>query len=210
MVILKEVNIMEYAMVKELSKKIILVISLYTMVLIKLDGQELAIPDYHRIENNPTSIKLETVKYLNNIYKKYDKIKKYFVFAIRVSTDSLNCNYYTVGFVMNESNYKGVNPNYIINDNINMIVVSFDDNVAKFEIPGYDIHKIDESIEKNIMDRLMKEKDGFITGAFNGIILKKCGDMITKTEYDDMGMMPPDRSIFRDFPGNYIIERIRE
>lgn len=134
------------------------------------------------------------------------KMNEYFVFVIRVCRLDTSCISYTIGVIPNERNYEDVMPQYQITDSTDVIIVSFDSDIREKSIPGCNLVKIDSERKEIIKSKLLHQ--GFITGTFNGLIYKQCGDDPEKIFYENSDLIPRRQSIFRKFPDDVIIKEI--
>lgn len=144
----------------------------------------------------------ELNKFTSSINKKYPKICRYFVYVIYVYplNDEKECRGYTISYVFNFDELNNiVDPQYYVLDTTNLIVVSFSPLIKNDSIQGLKLNKL---VDKRIIrNKLLQEKDGFITGINEALTYNDCPQKKEKTYYENSDYMKPKSqlliSIFR-------------
>ncbi len=55
-------------------------------------------------------------------------------------------------------------------------------------------------------NKLLQKFDGYITGVFEGVVIKKCNNTIEKKMYENSDLIPKEQSIFRSLPFDNNVE----
>lgn len=159
---------------------------------------------------NDSSFLKELEKFTTSSKSVNSAICDYFVFAIYVypTGDNLTCVGYTVGILMNEYDGRLFNPDYYYKDSLNLMVVKFDTRLKNKHIPGIQLKKLrDMDI---LFSKLLSEEDGVITGTNKAFIYNDCIENKERIDFDQVELVPADKSIFKDFPWEqYTIEQVK-
>jgi hypothetical protein len=131
------------------------------------------------------------------------------IYAIYVySSDTLKkCRSYTVSSFMNSSEYYLIEPQYIVLDNNESIVVRFSDEIKDKTIDGLNLKIIDEEEKNKIMKKLPREPL-FITYGCTAFIYNICGKDHEVIYYDNSIEVPKGKSIYKnddEFNGGIIL-----
>lgn len=153
-----------------------------------------------------TNIVAELYKFVNMINTKNYGLSDYYVYVVNVSLSNTGCKIYTFGYICNEEQYYDIAPEYIVIDSNNVIIVSFNSNLENKSIVGLELIKIDSGKMQIIKNKLLQKFDGYITGVFEGVVIKKCNNTIEKKMYENSDLIPKEQSIFRSLPFDNNVE----
>ena len=97
----------------------------------------------------------------------------------------------------------------VTNINAN-IIVSFDNDILHDSLPDLNLQIIDDSTEFSLLNILFPNEIGVISGIFCGMEYIRCGNNIEKIFYENSDLIPKERSIYKYFPSNMKIQKLRE
>jgi hypothetical protein len=136
---------------------------------------------------------------------------KYNVYVLHLFSDSQsNKICFTIGYIMNSSNYKYIKPQYFFKLEEEFILVRYNQDLLEqnfnFTLPTY--QKIGGSYTVPIVQKLFPSDLGGITGITRGLVYCSDGINYHKVLYDNSDQIPIEKSIYASFPTGGVIELI--
>lgn len=196
-------------MVKELGKnKVILMIIFFIIY-------NLGIPNNIGLNQNNVNascseiLKEEIFQFVSKINIEYINHNENAIFVVKVfnyDTTKNECCF-TLGYILNSSEYNDISPSHFSICDSNYVIYNFIEENYIFDTDINDINDIDR---KNIEKILFPISEGGITYTAQNLYYSKIGKTIVKTFYENEDEVPFEKSIYYIPVMNYEIEQIKE
>jgi hypothetical protein len=175
----------------------------------------LTFPQEKRYMLQPDNLKAEINWFIDTVKENSIGNDIYNVYVLYLYQDDEEKLCFTLGYIDNYSFYQFVAPEYFFMISDEYIIVRIDKNVQNSKLNFYhslpELTSIKDTSSLQISQKLFPEEVGFITGITEGMIVcySDSGNY-ERIFYQNSDEIPPDKSIYVEFPRGGSIELIKD